>query len=435
MKGSTPSSLIHSVGTAVLDFDQFELIRPINEVGTRLTVLCRKKRTEEYFFVKETYSDEWSKSEVMTSTLLALTGMRYPDNALIVNTDQHPFFKAHHEKLLQKDREEGINSSARVFPRLAVASAAIENYQDVEKYIEKFLNNQKVGRNIVYADSRSIVRKDTDTSLEETLRDATEKEQGAAAVKAAFKGLSSGFKQLPVEEQNSLLQLIPAAQWVGDWDFWNIKGENAGYALEKGFSDHRPQKRVPAAIDFGNSLKAGLKGNEKGKSFGFVNEIAKPEEPPIPKRLKVQKWAASFDSDGAMRLLSTIPRRYTIDAFFPGLEEAIVMNITDFGNKAQLPDDYLKGIYRLSLIPEEAIRQLLSPRALAKKGIEYKEEYQDLADILVARCHLLTDRSGSVGQAVRSWVRQHPTQALQVQGEVNNAVKRLTGIEGRGVSI
>lgn len=405
----------------ILDIHDFDVVKVINNAGVRLTVQCTRKSDGKVFYVKETYKDEWSASEVLSPEVMKLSGIVVPKNYLMIHTDTHPAFKEHHAKLAQEGK------LPAKLPRFAVASEEIKGFIDIGQFIENRSKENVSASSVASSMPASASRVQAPTGEAESkiaseqhrpkkLSTLTPKQREKAVT---LRRLGKDFASLPNADKVLIEELLPVAQWVGDWDFLNIKGYNSGFAVRK-------SGKKPAKVDLGNCLEVGYQGKIKTESHSKINEPALPDDPPLAEKYRVTELAAELREGGAMRLLSTIPRRYTIDALFPKLEETIVTILSDSKEAGKLTDGYAKGLYRLSLMSDASIRKNFSHEALSKKGLTdfYPAgKATKLADILIARRDSLVGAGDDMGQAVRAWKnnpRNH-VERLVMEREVRKA--------------
>lgn len=226
---------------------------------------------------------------------------------------------------------------------------------------------------------------------------------------------------------------------IGDFDFLNFEGYNAGFML--------PGLEV-AVLDQGNAGIAGFKGGQKvAAQAQLAAGAAKVSDPFPPNRLLRGEYEFGArlapSRTGAGAIARTIPVAAflgdaiaadtgTAERDADGLASSRPGRVAD----AELPafSGQMEAAYRLSLIPDEALRRVCAMYwpAPDSSAVPYPDSHSlrptagEYADTYIARRDALVKMFRP--EEMARWAQRFPERARSAYAEVAAAVARETGL-------
>ncbi len=378
------------------------------------------------FFVKDTHSNEWTNLEIIAAKFAELTGITVPHTVFAADFDEiDEELKQSSKK--RKDYKPSDKEEGKV--KYFVASQRLMGYRDLSSFIH-FMNRNK----------HSLVATDQIDAFDlayEALKQASHKECPSERKEARRDAILQIFKFLPQQLKDNFDEMYAMSMWLGNWDILNFELENCGFCVI-----HEKDGSIsisPAMVDFGNSLYAGFGGKHKEDSLPAANIRAKKPEthpndydPEIPDSKMIKAYASAFSKGCEMVRLGNTPRRLPFEGLFKDIDNLTRDMLSDKQQQApdKLSKGFLRGIYRISLISDEAIDAIADKWFHLGQEINYcyedkKYTKADLAEAMKGRRDHLKELFAPYIESEKAKDRNG---FLIVEREVKEAGKEFAGV-------
>jgi hypothetical protein len=310
-----------------------------------------------------------------------------------------------------------------------IASKMLDNYMDFSSFVH-FVNEHK--RKLITPENLA----DFDKYYAELLKTDDDDTELPATRKVKRRDILFKIYELyPEEIRHSFEEMYATAIWLGNWDFLNSELENCGWrAYEK---EDGTLSIKPAMVDFGNCLFTGFSGRHKEDSLERANQRAKNEQthpdnydPVIPVEKQISEHSAGFSKICEMLLLRNTPRREPFEELFKKTDNMIydlLQNKQSNGSQL-ISRGFLRGIYRISLISDEAIEKTVNNWFHFGDGLDFADKNktysaQDLIEIMKARRKHLTDNfAGQIAEAKEKYPAEFKAAETKAQ-KINDKFK------------
>lgn len=382
-------------------------------------------RNSKNYFIKNAHSNEWVNLEILAGKLAGLSGILLPWTILASGFEAISSFPESLGK--RKDRNEMGDR-----PYYFIASQRLKGFRDLIN-IPELLDNNK---HVFYRDPNQRV------VFEKYYKEFTSLEKHKCTSSTEFKTkrieiFSKLYKTFPLKIRDMIEESFAVSIWLGNWDFLNFDLENIGItALYSG------NKLIiePAMVDMGNCLYAGFDGKHKENSFDIANKRAKTSEtnpgdddPEIDESHKIPKYAAQFGSKTYMQDIKNMPRRLPSEPILQDISDEIYKFLDPSTREhATLSEGFIRGLYRVSKIPDKAIKTTIDEWFMLGSKINYSYSDQhhytkeELFTVMSQRRDHLVDL---FNDPITYYSKKNKYNAMITDKELRDAVKDITGID------